>query len=187
MWIISSVQWPGDVVHAWAMVVHGQHLKFRFQPRPWVFIQRKKQRKNLTSFCSSRFFTSSFSWALPSPDTSKTSPFEFVITRKSPSHQGAADALERKCFSHCSHVRGKQGLWGNIGIISPNHFAVCVQFLWALFVALLSQIPATHSESAVNCLYEKRVILFSSPVSDLPGFYINSLFWGQEFSVLISG
>lgn len=113
--------------------------------------------------------------------------FEFVITRKSPSHQGAADALERKCFSHCSHVRGKQGLWGNTGIISPNHFAVCIQFLWALFVALLSQIPATHSESAVNCLYQRRVILFSSPVSDLPGFYINSLFRGQEFSVLISG
>lgn len=103
-------------------------------------------------------------WTLPKPLL-----FKFVIVRKSPPHQGAAeaDAADRKCFFHCSHVCAEQGLWGNIGIIFPNHFAVWIWFLWAPLLALLSQIPTTHS--AVNSLCQKRVILFSSPVSDPPG------------------
>lgn len=64
------------------------------------------------------------------------------------------------------HFGGILALFFQIwGIIFPNHFAVWTWFLWAPLLALLSQFPTTHP--ALNCFYQKRVILFSSPVFDL--------------------
>lgn len=141
-WIISSVQWPGDVVPTWARVVHGLSTwNPDFNLTCGHVYKEKSRGKN---FPTSVF--PGFSYLLlPDICLLWTPPnfllFYFVIMRESAPTRMQADAQRKNAFS-CPHVHGRQGLWGNSGIIFPN-FAVWIWFLWASPMALLSQIPTT--------------------------------------------
>lgn len=145
-----------------------QHLKSRFQPYLWAFMQRKKQRKKLSCFCFSRFFISSFSWDLRFLDTPKISPFLLCHNERISPNQDAAeaDAQRKNAFSTALMSMEDKDFGGILALFFQTlqcGFGFSEPHPWHCSLKFLPPI-----QSAVNCLYQRRVILVFSPVSDLP-------------------
>lgn len=114
------------------------------------------------------FFLSSFSWDLPSLDTPKISPFLLCYNERiSPKQDAAeADAQRKNVFSTALMSTIDKDFGGILTLFFQTlqcGFGFSEPLSWHCSLRFLPPI-----QPAVNCFYQRRVILFSSPVSDLP-------------------